>query len=78
MTTIIIILAVVVVFIIGIISPHLGGKIQHKTNREAHWLERCSNWLWDPLAWWAKGSLELSRKIIVKATALGKKTRKKT
>jgi len=77
MTTLFITFAVIAVFITAIISPHLGGKIQNKTNHKTGWLKYYSNWLWDPLEWWAKISLEFSRKAIVKASKWGKKTRKK-
>lgn len=77
MTNVAIILIVVLVFVIGIVSPHVAGKIQKKTDDEAGWLKRCSNWLWDPLTWWAKNSIEFTRKAIVKTASWGKKTRRK-
>ena len=77
MTNIAIVLAVIVVFVIGIVSPHMAGKIQKKTDNKAGWLKRCANWLWDPLTWWAKNSIEFVRKVVVKVTEWGKKTRGK-
>jgi hypothetical protein len=77
MTTIVLVFVVVVLFVIAVISPHAAGKIQRKTDKEAHWLKRMSNWLWDPIAWWAKKSIEMTRKTIIKVTSLGKKTRRK-
>lgn len=77
MTNIILVVAAVVIFIIGVICPHLAGKIQRKTDKEASLLKRLSNWLWDPLTWWAKNSIEFTRKAIVKIADWGKKTNKK-
>lgn len=77
MTTILLVVVGIVLFFIGIVSPHLAGKIQNKTNEEAGWLKRLSNWLWDPLTWWAKKSIEFTRKAIVKIAQWGKKTRRK-
>ncbi|HEX6415924.1 MAG TPA: hypothetical protein VFZ62_00150 [Candidatus Saccharimonadales bacterium] len=77
MTTIVIFAALIVVFFVAVVSPHLGGKVQRKTNEEAGWLKRFSNWLWDPLTWWAKNSLEFSRKVIVFTAKIGKKLRRK-
>ncbi|MDB5177006.1 MAG: hypothetical protein JWN75_674 [Candidatus Saccharibacteria bacterium] len=76
MTTILLIFGAVVLFFIGLICPHLAGKIQHKTDSEAHWLKRMSNWLWDPLTWWAKTSIESTRKVIDTVTQWGKNVRK--
>lgn len=77
MTNVALVLIVVVVFVIGIVSPHLAGKIQKRTNDKAGWLKRCANWLWDPLTWWAKNTVEFTRKSIVKVAEWGKKTRRK-
>ena len=77
MGNVILIVAVVVVFVIGVVSPHLAGKIQRKTDTKAGWLKRMSNWLWDPLTWWAKNTIEFTRKTIKKVAEWGKKTRRK-
>jgi hypothetical protein len=77
MTTIVLVFVVMVLFVIAVISPHAAGKIQRKTDEEADWLKRISNWLWDPLTWWTKKSIEMTRKIIIKVTSLGKKTHRK-
>lgn len=77
MTNILLIIGAVILFIIAIISPRLGGKIQRRTNEKASWLKRLANWFWDPITWWVKKSIELSRKLIVKITKWGKKTRRK-
>ncbi len=77
MSNIIIVLVAVVVFVIGIVSPHLAGKIQHKVDHKASWLKRMANWLWDPLTWWAKSSVEFTRKAIVKIAEWGKNVRRK-
>lgn len=77
MTTLIIIFGVIIVFIIGFISPHLAGKIEQKTDEKASVLKRAINWLWDPLLWWAKKSIDCNRGLIKKSAESGKKTRKK-
>lgn len=77
MTNIILVVVLIMVFLIGIVSPHTAGKLQRKTDNKAHWLKRMANWFWDPIAWWAKNSLEVSRKTIVKVAEWGKKTRRK-
>lgn len=77
MGNIILIFVIAAVFIIGVVSPHLAGKIQRKTDNKASWLKRMSNWLWDPLTWWAKNSIELTRRTIKKVAEWGKKTRRK-
>ncbi len=77
MGNILLIGVLIVVFVIGIVSPHTAGKIQRKTDDKTHWLKRMANWLWDPIAWWTKSSLEVSRNTIVKVAELGKKTRRK-
>lgn len=77
MTTILLVVVGIILFFVGIISPHLAGQIQNKTNKEAGWLKRLSNWLWDPLTWWTKKSIEFTRNAIVKIAAWGKKTRQK-
>jgi hypothetical protein len=77
MTTIALIFVATVLFFIGLISPHAAGKIQRKTDKEAGLLKRCANWFWDPVTWWAKNSIEFSRKAIDKAAGWGSKTRKK-
>lgn len=77
MSNIAIVLIAVVVFVIAVVSPHMAGKIQRKTDNKASWLKRLSNWLWDPLTWWAKNSIEFTRKAIKKLAEWGKKTRKK-
>lgn len=77
MGTIIVIVVGFILFFVAIVSPHMARKVQHRTDQEANLLKRLSNWLWDPLTWWAKVSLEFTRKSIVKIAAWGKKTRKK-
>lgn len=77
MTSIILVLVGIVIFIIGIICPHLAGKIQRKTDNKASRLKRLSNWLWDPLTWWAKSSIEFTRKSINVIADWGKRTRYK-
>jgi hypothetical protein len=76
MNNILIIVALIVVFFIGVISPRLAGKIQRKTDEKAGWLKRMANWLWDPITWWAKKSIELTRKLIKKDAQAGKETHK--
>jgi hypothetical protein len=78
MTTLLLFVGLVVVFIIGLVSPHAAGKIQRKTDKEAGWLKRLSNWLWDPITWWAKKSIEFSRRAINKSAEWGKATRRKS
>lgn len=78
MTTILLLFGIVILFFIGLVSPHAAGKIQRIADKEAGWLKRCANWFWDPITWWAKNSIEFSRKAIDRATELGKKTRNKT
>lgn len=77
MTNIILVVVAVVIFVIGVVSPHLAGKIENKTDNEAGWLKRVSNWLWNPLTWWAKNSIEFTRKVIVTIAEWGKETRRK-
>lgn len=77
MTTLLIFAGIIVVFIVAVVSPHAGGKIKRKTNQKASRLKRLSNWLWDPLTWWSKTSLEFSRKTIAKTAIWGKKLRRK-
>lgn len=77
MTTLVLAVVLVILFFIGLVSPHAAGKIQSKADREAHWLKKLSNWLWDPVTWWAKSSIEWSRKAIDLAAGLGKKGHKK-
>ena len=77
MTWVIIAVAAIVLFVIGVVSPHAAGKLERKTDREASWLKRMSNWLWDPLTWWAKKSIEMTRKIIKQVAEWGRKTRGK-
>ena len=76
MTSIVLVLVGVAVFLIAVISPHAGGKIQHKTNVKSGALKRAAEWLWDPLTWVAKSSIEFMRKTILKLADLGKKTRR--
>ena len=76
MTVFLILGVLIAVFGVAIISPYAGGKIQRRSNQHAYWLKRLSNWLWDPLAWWAKTSVEFTRKAIVKASSLGKRIRR--
>ncbi len=68
---------VIVLFIVGVVSPHMAGKIQRKADNKAGWLKRCADWFWDPITWWAQNSIETTRKVIKKVTEWGKKTRKK-
>lgn len=77
MTNALIIIGGIVLFFIAVISPRMAGKIEHKTNREAGWLKRLANWFWDPITWWAKKSVETTRKIIVFIAETGKKLRRK-
>lgn len=77
MTSLLLILAGIVLFIIGIVSPHAAGKIERKTDKKAGMLKRMSNWLWDPLTWWAKSTVEFTRKAIKYISELGKKVRRK-
>jgi hypothetical protein len=77
MTTILLILTLIALFVVGLVSPHLAGKIQRKTDEEAGWLKRLSNWFWDPITYWVKKSIEFNRKAIDKVATLGKKTRRK-
>jgi uncharacterized membrane protein (DUF441 family) len=77
MTTILLVLIGVIIFFIGIISPHTAGKIQRKTDEKASWLKRLSNWFWDPITWWTKKSIEFTRKAVVKIAQWGKRTRRK-
>ena len=78
MLNVLLVVVLIAIFVTGIVSPHTAGKIQRKTDNKTYWLKRMANWLWDPIAWWAKSSLEVSRKAIVKVAAWGKKTRRKT
>lgn len=77
MTTIFLVFAAVIIFFVGLISPHMAGKLQKKTDKEAGVLKRWSNWLWDPITWWFKKTVEFTRKAIDKPAGLGKKTNKK-
>ena len=77
MSNIAILLVVIVVFVVGVVSPHVAGKIQRKTDSKAGLLKRCANWLWDPLTLWAKNTIEFTRKSIVVVAEWGKKTRAK-
>jgi hypothetical protein len=77
MGTIIVVIAGILVFLIAVISPHLAGKIQYKTNEEAGTLKRIANWFWDPLTWITKSSIEFMRKALIKLAQWGKKTRRK-
>lgn len=69
--------AAVILFIVGIVSPHAAGKVQYETDKEAGWLKRVSNWCWDPITWWAKNTVETSRKFIKTVAQWGKRTRRK-
>lgn len=77
MTNILLVVGLIAVFLAAVVSPRLGGKIQHRTNEKAGWLKRLADWFWDPITWWARKSIELSRKLIVKIAKWGKKTRRK-
>ena len=77
MTTVLLVVAGIILFAVGIISPHAAGKIQRKTDKEASKLKQFSNWFWDPITWWSKKSIEFTRKAIVKITQWGKNTRQK-
>lgn len=77
MLTILIVFAIIIVFFVSIIFPHLSGKIQHKTHQKINWLKQISDWLWDPLTWWAHITLEFIKKVIVKSSQKGKNTRRK-
>lgn len=77
MTTLFFIIGLVVLFVVGVVSPHAAGKIQRKADKEAGWLKRLANWLWDPVTWWVKLSIDSSRKAIKKAAGWGKKTHRK-
>ena len=76
MTTILLSFFLVAVFIAAIVSPHAAGKIQRKTNEKAGQLKIMSNWLWDPLTWWAKHSIEFNRKVIGKIVRWGSRIRR--
>lgn len=65
------------VLVVAVISPHLAGKIQRRTNEKASYLKRVANWLWNPLTWIAKSSIEVMRKIIILFGSWGKKVRRK-
>lgn len=77
MNNIILIVAAIVLFFVALLSPRMGGKIERKANNKASWLKRLANWFWDPITWWAKKSIEFTRKAIVIITEWGKKTRRK-
>jgi len=77
MATIILVIVGVILFLVGVISPYRAGKIQRKTDKEAAWLKRMSNWFWDPIAWWSKKTIEFTRKALNKIAGWGKKTRRK-
>lgn len=77
MSAVIAVILGIVVFLIAVVSPHLAGKIQHKTNEKAGTLKRIANWFWDPLTWIAKSSIEFMRKSLIKLAKWGKKTRRK-
>lgn len=74
MTTILLSFILVALFFVGLICPHLAGKIQRKTDNKAGWLKRMANWFWDPITWWAKLTIESSRKAIKTVAGWGKKT----
>jgi len=75
MSNVFLVVVVMAIFVIGVLSPHLAGKIQRKTNSKASWLKRVSNWLWDPLTWWIKSSIEFTRKAINIVAQWGKSVR---
>jgi len=77
MTALIVLAALILIFAIAIISPHVAGKIERKTDREATRLKRLSNWLWDPLTWWSKQTIKTTNKLINKSAEGGKETRRK-
>ena len=77
MGNIAIIFVVIIVFVVGVVSPHMAGKIQRKTEAKSGWLKHMANWLWDPLTWWTKNSIEFTRKTVVRVAEWGKKTRTK-
>lgn len=77
MNNVLLIVAAIVLFFTALISPRMGGKIQRKTNKKAGRLKRSADWLWDPIEWWAKKSIEFTRKCVVVVTAWGKKARRK-
>lgn len=77
MTWVILGIISILLFVIGVVSPHAAGKVQRKTDKKATYLKKISNWLWDPLTWWAQTIVDTSRKIILKSTEWGKKTRRK-
>lgn len=75
MSNIFLVAVVIVIFAIGVVSPHMAGKIQRNTDNKAGWLKRMSNWLWDPLTWWAKNTIEFTRKAIKVVAQWGKRVR---
>jgi hypothetical protein len=77
MNNVLLIVAAIVLFSTALISPRMGGKIQRKANKKAGRLQRSADWLWDPIEWWAKKSIEFTRKCVVVVTAWGKKARRK-
>lgn len=77
MANILIVIGAIALFITAVISPRLAGKIEHKTNKKASWLKRLADWFWDPITWWAKKSIEMTRKILITIAEWGKKTRRK-
>ena len=77
MTTALLLVALVVVFIVGVFWPHKAGKIQKETDKDANWLKRLSNWFWNPATWITKKGINANQQAIDKSADLGKKTRKK-
>ena len=77
MTTLVLVVILVGIFVVGLMWPRLAGKIERKTDKEAGMLKRMSNWFWDPITWWAKTSIDANRKAIKKVAGWGKKIRQK-
>lgn len=78
MAVIFILFGGVIVFFIGLISPRLAGKLEHKVDKHSsRFNDKASEWLWEPLAWWVDRSVAGMQKAIGKTARSGKTARKK-
>lgn len=75
--TLLLVGGLICLFVIAVLFPHAAKKVQHKTNERVGWLKRWSNFLWNPLTWWAKNSLELARRSVERVSRWGRTLRQR-
>lgn len=77
MTTLLVIVSLIIIFVVAVASPRRGSKIEQKVSEKAAWLKQASERFWNPVTWWLQTSLEFIRLAIAKVVAWGKSLRRK-